>query len=1059
MHRRSLTPITSLLLAASLLCPLTSDAQDRLKPAPNKTEQVGFPPADPKHAKLLVEQGKKEEAIGAFPEALEDYEAVARYAPFDVTIVAKAAALRSKLVRGYVENSEREALQGNLDAATLNLAMALHVDPSNAIVEERLQQMQSMRDGAKARQVVEEPPEGLARLEPDRTTVRSFNLRTDVKNAYEQVAAAYGVKASFDPELAARPVRLRLTDVGFDTAMSVLATETYTFWRPLNAKLLFVAGDTNEKRKAYDPQIEQTFLLSSSVESAEIADVVRALRELTGVQHIQQSLSAHTITVRDSVARVQLAGALIHQMERTRGEVLLEIDLLEVDRSLATKLGITPPSSVRLVTIPPTLISQVRSASSLTALLTLLAGIFGGPLGSAATSGITSLAAAIPPFLAIGGGKSTFLLTLPTASADFSEALSLVRSGRQVLMRAQDQKPATFFVGDHYPITLSLLSGSLGSAGFTANPGGTPITIPSQQFPVGQGPVALISSDLRNSGNQDLAVLNEIDNTLSILLNQGEGAPSQFLTAAGSPITLGPARTSAPAVAASLAAGTLNTKNNSFPDILVTNPVANNVTELLGNGDGTFAIQTTPIAVGKQPSSIAIGAFNTNNNANPGFVVTNFTDNTYSVFLGNTDGTFTPVNGSPFPLPATGEGPIAVTVADFNNDGIPDLAILNQVTTNVTLLQGKGNGTFSEFTGSPLTVGKFPVAIASGTMSGSTGPGLAVVNQQDNSLSVFLGSGNGAFVAATQSPLATNTTPTGVVIADFLQGDAGGIAVSNTGSGTVTVFADLGSGLFTPALEPPAGTNPGAIVAADFTGSAFPDVVVANNLSGTAGTVTLLQSPASLISNPAITQTPYPGAEYQDIGIKIKATPSLHPNNEVTLQLEMEIKALAGSSVNGIPVITNRSLTQMVRVKEDETTILGGLLEKQETKSITGLPGFAQIPTVGYLFGSHANSDSDTELLILVTPRRVRLPFRENGTIYAGRGEPNGRSAGGGGAAPVAPQPEPEPAPAPPATEQPGQPAPTQPAPTPNPPQPPPDQPPPQPNPDEQPPPTPPPQH
>jgi general secretion pathway protein D len=218
---------------------------------------------------------------------------------------------------------------------------------------------------------------------------------------------------------------------------------------------------------------------------------------------------------------------------------------------------------------------------------------------------------------------------------------------------------------------------------------------------------------------------------------------------------------------------------------------------------------------------------------------------------------------------------------------------------------------------------------------------------------------------------------------------------------------------------------------------------VANNLSGTAGMVTLLQSPTSLISNPSITQTPYPGSEYQDIGIKIKATPSLHPNNEVTLQLELEIKALSGSSVNGIPIISNRSLTQMIRLKEDETSILGGLLDKQETKAITGLPGFAQIPAAGYLFGRRDNSLTDNELLILITPRRVRLPLRQSGIIYAGRGEPSGRT-GGGAAAPIAPQPEPEPAPVQP-TGEPGQPAPPStpnpPPPQPNPPLPPPDQP------------------
>jgi hypothetical protein len=424
--------------------------------------------------------------------------------------------------------------------------------------------------------------------------------------------------------------------------------------------------------------------------------------------------------------------------------------------------------------------------------------------------------------------------------------------------------------------------------------------------------------------------------------------------------------------------------------------------------NGTFLTPKTPIPVGKEPSAIATGTFNTNVNSNVGFVVTNFADNTYSVFNGNGDGTFTPVTGSPFALPVIERGPYAVTVADFNADGISDLAIVNQTTNNVTVLQGIGNGTFKEFPGSPLTVGKFPVAIASGSMSGSTGPGLAVVNQQDDTVSVLFGNGDGTFVAASQSPLATDTKPSGVVIADFVQQANGGLAISNSGVGTVTVYADLGSGLFTNVLEPAAGTNPGAIVAGDFANSAFPDIVVANNndQSGVAGTVTLLVSPASVISNPAITQQPYPGSEYEDIGLKVKATPNLHANDEVTVQFEFEIRALAGTSVNGIPVITNRTLTQSVRLKENETSLLGGLLDRQETKTVSGIPGLAELPGAGYAFGTRNTSSTDTDFLILVTPRKVRLPLHESRSIYAGRGDTGGRGSVGANA-PLSPQPSP----------------------------------------------------
>ena len=737
--RQSLSLILALALTCSSL-PAQAGQQPAQVPAPN----ASIIKPDPKIAKKYADQGAKLEAAGDFDGALAAYEEAARYAPFDVIIVSKGVALRSRLVREYVNKAESLAIQKDVTGATEALLLALRIDPTNTILAERLHQIEAMKgdesehgNGLPA----PEPPEGLPELKPEKVT-HSFNLNaTDIRAAYEQVTATYGIKVAFDPELPARTVRFRVSDVDFDAAMKILTAESGTFWRAMTPKQIFVAADTQQKRRDFDPEIEQTFPLTAAVDPTDMTEILRVIRDLTGIQHIQQSATAHSITVRDTVQRVQLAGNIIRQIEQARGEVLLQIDILEVDLNNARKLGITPPASLQLITLTPGLAQQVRSASSVTALLTILATIF----GTAASGGLASLATAIPPIAAIGGGKTMFLLTLPSFSADFSEALSLVQSGSQVLMRAQDGKPATFFVGERYPVTLSLLSGSLGSTPFVANPGGTGVTIPTEQFAVGKGPVSMVPSDIRNAGIQDLAVLNEIDNTITIFLNQGPTAASLFTQATGSPISLGAARASAPPVPASIAAGSFNPNTDSFADLLVTDPVGNTVTELLGNGDGTFVIQKNPIAVGQQPSAIAVGQFNTNVNGNTGFVVTNFTDNTYSVFIANNDGTFAQVKGSPFALPKTAEGPYAIAVADFNGDGISDLAIVNQVTNNVTILKGNGNGTFTEFTKSPLAVGKFPVAIATGTLSGSTGPGLVVVNQDDNTASVFLGVGDGTF--------------------------------------------------------------------------------------------------------------------------------------------------------------------------------------------------------------------------------------------------------------------------------------------------------------------------
>lgn len=1282
MHRRLYQSFLALLLSWLLACPQLP-AQGRQN-ASTADDPYALVKPDPKRAKKLLEIAEQAEAAGASEQALAAYEEAARYAPFDVIIVSKAAALRSKMVRAYVESAERLTLDSNFQGAARQLAEALHIDPSNPVLMERLKQVEAMHPDAKSLQA-EQPPEGLAIVAPNKTK-KTFQFQTDLRSAYQQVASAFGIKASFDPDLASRTVKLHLEDVDFSTAMKVLTLETGTFWTALNPKLIFVAADTTEKRKAFDPEIEQTFVLPESISPTEVSDVVRAVRELTGAQRIQQSLSAHSLTIKDSVARVNLAGAVIADLERAHGEMLLEMDLLEVDRNNATKLGITPPASLSFYSVPPNLASALRTAPTYTALLTLLASIF----GTAASGGLTSLASAIPPIVAIGGGKTTFLLTLPSVSADFSESLSLVHSGRQVLMRAQDGKPATFFVGERYPVTLSLLSGSLGSSVLTPNVGGTGVTIQTEQFTVGQGPVSVVAGDFRASGNQDLAVLNQVDNSITILLNQGAGAATQFVQATGSPISLGPASGSAqtgivsPAAALTittatlasiavtpasvslaeegtqqftaigtfsdgskqdissdvtwassnaaiatirpqtglaacqgpgttqitatlgsvvspaatltgtlatlqsvavtpatssiarngtqqftatgtfsdgskqnvtttatwnssngnlatigpgsglargisvgsvqvkatlgtvnstavpltvtsatlksiavtpatlsiavgtsaqftatgtysdsstqdvtssvtwdssedtvatigtssglatgagagttsitasqggagtavgLAVGSLNSNKDTLPDLLVASQISNTVTVLLGNGDGTFTNPANAVTyvVGNQPSAIGVGAFNSNNNSNLGFVVTNFADNSYSVFNGNADGTFTQVAGSPFALPSGQTGPVAITVNDFNGDGKADLAIVNETTKNVTVLEGNGDGTFTPFPKSPLAVGTFPVAIASGSLSGSTGPALAIANQSDNTVTVYLGNGDGTFLTSSQSPLATSSAPSGVVIADLVGTSTGGIAVTNRDSGTVTVYIDLGSGLFTKALEPSAGTNPGAIIVGSFAGGTFPDLIVTNDISGAAGDVTLLVSPASVVAGSSIAQQPYPGSEYIDIGLKVKATPSLHANKEVSLQLEYEIKALAGSNLNGIPIISNRSVTQTVRLKEGETSIVTGLLDREETKSLSGIPGLARIPGAGYLFGARNNSFTDDELLILITPRVLRGMNRESRSIYAGRGDTSGRGAVGTSAplappatvAPEEPRPENPPATAP----------------------------------------------
>jgi hypothetical protein len=291
-------------------------------------------------------------------------------------------------------------------------------------------------------------------------------------------------------------------------------------------------------------------------------------------------------------------------------------------------------------------------------------------------------------------------------------------------------------------------------------------------------------------------------------------------------------------------------------------------------------------------------------------------------------------------------------------------------------------------------VGKTPVAVASGDVNNDSHPDLTVVNQADGTVSVLLGNGDGTFTAATNSPLVTGQGPTNVTIADFNADGHADIAVTDPQTDSVSVFLGIGEGLFAPAFELPVGSNPTAILSANLSGASLTDVAITDDPSGAAGQVTVILSPASLFSNAGagVAQQPYPGAQYEDLGVKIKATPTMHANDDVTLQLEFEIRALSGSAINGIPILSNRTLSQTVRVKEGEPTLIGGLLDNEETRTLVGLPGFANLPGgFGYLFGQRKNTSQDTEMLILITPHKLRLADRVARSIYAGHDTSIGR--------------------------------------------------------------------
>jgi general secretion pathway protein D len=115
--------------------------------------------------------------------------------------------------------------------------------------------------------------------------------------------------------------------------------------------------------------------------------------------------------------------------------------------------------------------------------------------------------------------------------------------------------------------------------------------------------------------------------------------------------------------------------------------------------------------------------------------------------------------------------------------------------------------------------------------------------------------------------------------------------------------------------------------------------------------------------------------QYTDVGVNVDITPKVHANGDVTLKVEMDISSVIGTSnIGGIsqPTIGQRKITNEVRLREGEANLMGGMLESSDTKSLTGIPGLAQIPILKYLFGQTATEHSETETVFVLIPHIVR---------------------------------------------------------------------------------------
>jgi len=450
---------------------------------------------------------------------------------------------------------------------------------------------------------------------------------------------------------------------------------------------------------------------------------------------------------------------------------------------------------------------------------------------------------------------------------------------------------------------------------------------PAVPYTVGNQPWAVCTGDFNNDGKIDLASGNYGDNSVSVILGNGDG-------------TFKPQATYNIGVeTSSVVSGDFN--GDGHMDLVASCDPFDSV--LLANGDGTFNPQMTFASGGIAWSSI-VGDFNGDGKLDLAFTDTNV--NCLFVVLGNGNGTFKPATTY-----AVGNYPAYLAAGDFNGDHREDIVVSNMNGNSIGVLMGNGDGTFAP----PVnySVGNAPRGVTTCDLTGNGKVDIIVANSADNTIGVLMGNGNGTFQP--QVTESVGSSPYFVATADFDGDGKPDIAVANYGDNTVSVLLGNGDGTFQAQQAFAAGSAPFAVTVGDFNGDAEPDLAVADSGGNTISVLldTTPLTPASSVLNRPRSITVAGTTMVPVTADVVTATGAIVAtyNSPVTLQLRNGTFADGSTSetvnaVAGVATFNNLVLDRAGNYRMNSLT--GGLPGNTQSFTIVAAPathvGFVQPP-------------------------------------------------------------------------------------------------------------------